>query len=63
MLHLWRGWGVLQVKMLHCIKFCLKSISSHPESFWKKNLGKNWGVPQYFLGRKKYFFDSAQILF
>ena len=35
------------VKMLHFLKLCLKSISSHSESFWKKKLGEKWGVPQY----------------
>ena len=28
---------------LHCLKLCLKSISSHSESFWKKKLGEKWG--------------------
>ena len=28
--------GILRVKMLHGLKLCLKSISSHSESFWGK---------------------------
>ncbi len=34
---------VSRVKMLHCLKLYLKSISSHSESFWKKILGEKWG--------------------
>ena len=41
MLH-WGGGGVWMSKC-HFIKLCLKSISSHSESFWKKNLGEKWG--------------------
>ena len=43
-----RGGGGPDVKMLHFYKLCLKSISSHSESFWKKKIWvKNGGVPQY----------------
>ena len=38
--------GGPDVKMLHCNKLCLKSISSHSESFWrKKNWVNNGGAP------------------
>ena len=40
--------GGLDVKMSYFYKLCLKSISSHSESFWKKKFWvKNGGVPQY----------------
>ena len=43
--HIWGGGGP-DVKMSQFYKLCLKSISSHSESFWKKNLGEKWeGTP------------------
>ena len=51
--------GGLDVKMSYNIKLCLKSISSHSESFWKKKFWvENGGYPN----TQPFFTDSSNLI-